>query len=558
MGTTSTSAASTTAPQYFTGVSTYSADFQQIIQRAVAIAQLPVTELTDAQTADTNKVQELQTLNPDVAALGADVTTLGALASSGGLAASSSDSSTVSVINTGAAAAATYTISDISSLASAASETSLAGYSSTQAINTSGLVNLVVGSNTYQLNLTGAGLNNISGLASAINNANAGVNATILTAGSNDYLVVSASNAGATTLQLNGVTPADLISSGGTGTETSLQTYTDATSAAVSATGQLQLVVGSNTYSINLAAGNNNLNGLAQAINGAGAGITATVTGSSGAYSLSLTSSGSTAIQLNDLQSPSNLISGTNQGSNAQFNVNGEPVTQSSNTITSVIPGISFTLQNTTTGSVTLSLASSASSLSDALQSLVTDYNTLATAVTSQEGTSTGPLVGDPIINQISQDMQQLVTYWNPASTSSIRSLSDLGVTFNDTTGQLSFDSTALSALSSAQVTDAFTFLGSSGTGFAALASNFTQLTDPISGTIQSEETGYTADSTQLGNQITTLNAHVAQIQATATASAQQADAYVAELQSEQTVVDASVESLNYVLYGRQTNANGL
>jgi len=558
MGTTSTSAASTTAPQYFTGVSTYSADFQQIIQRAVAIAQLPVTELTDAQTADTNKVQELQTLNPDVAALGADVTTLGALASSGGLAASSSDSSTVSVINTGAAAAATYTISDISSLASAASETSLAGYSSTQAINTSGLVNLVVGSNTYQLNLTGAGLNNISGLASAINNANAGVNATILTAGSNDYLVVSASNAGATTLQLNGVTPADLISSGGTGTETSLQTYTDATSAAVSATGQLQLVVGSNTYSINLAAGNNNLNGLAQAINGAGAGITATVTGSSGAYSLSLTSSGPTAIQLNDLQSPSNLISGTNQGSNAQFNVNGEPVTQSSNTITSVIPGISFTLQNTTTGSVTLSLASSASSLSDALQSLVTDYNTLATAVTSQEGTSTGPLVGDPIINQISQDMQQLVTYWNPASTSSIRSLSDLGVTFNDTTGQLSFDSTALSALSSAQVTDAFTFLGSSGTGFAALASNFTQLTDPISGTIQSEETGYTADSTQLGNQITTLNAHVAQIQATATASAQQADAYVAELQSEQTVVDASVESLNYVLYGRQTNANGL
>lgn len=558
MGTTSTSAASTTAPQYFTGVSTYSADFQQIIQRAVAIAQLPVTELTDAQTADTNKVQELQTLNPDVAALGADVTTLGALASSGGLAASSSDSSTVSVINIGAAAAATYTISDISSLASAASETSLAGYSSTQAINTSGLVNLVVGSNTYQLNLTGAGLNNISGLASAINNANAGVNATILTAGSNDYLVVSASNAGATTLQLNGVTPADLISRGGTGTETSLQTYTDATSAAVSATGQLQLVVGSNTYSINLAAGNNNLNGLAQAINGAGAGITATVTGSSGAYSLSLTSSGSTAIQLNDLQSPSNLISGTNQGSNAQFNVNGEPVTQSSNTITSVIPGISFTLQNTTTGSVTLSLASSASSLSDALQSLVTDYNTLATAVTSQEGTSTGPLVGDPIINQISQDMQQLVTYWNPASTSSIRSLSDLGVTFNDTTGQLSFDSTALSALSSAQVTDAFTFLGSSGTGFAALASNFTQLTDPISGTIQSEETGYTADSTQLGNQITTLNAHVAQIQATATASAQQADAYVAELQSEQTVVDASVESLNYVLYGRQTNANGL
>ena len=147
---------------------------------------------------------------------------------------------------------------------------------------------------------------------------------------------------------MNDATPSDLISSTGTGTETSLQTYTDETSAPVSSNGQIQLVVGSQDYSLNVSA-NNNLNGLVAAINSAGAGVTASITGSAGAYSLSLTdASGPTAIQLNDLQNPTNLITDTNQGSNASFTLNGiaTPIVESTNTITDVIPGVSFTLLN--------------------------------------------------------------------------------------------------------------------------------------------------------------------------------------------------------------------
>jgi flagellar hook-associated protein 2 len=545
------------SPLYFTGVSTYSSDFQQIIANAVAVAQQPVTALQNQVTDNTSKNASLQAMDPDVAALGADVTALGTLASTQGLAASSSDPSTVSVINTGATAPATYTVSDISSLASAASETSLAGYTATQAVSTSGTVNLVVGSKSYSLDLTGTGDNNVAGLANAINNAGAGVNATILTNGSTQYLTVSASNSGATTLQLNDVpVQPDLVSNTGTGSETSLQTYADATSTAVSTSGQLNLVVGSTTYNLDIT-GNNNLNGLAQAINNAGAGITATVTGSAGSYSLSLAASGPTTIQLNDAGVA--LISDTNQGSNASFELNGIPITQSSNNVAGVIPGVSFTLQNTTSesGSVTLSLASDGSQLSTALQSMVTDYNTLVTQVQAQQGPSAGPLGGDLLIEQISSDMQQLVTYWNPNATSSVRSLSDLGVTFSDT-GQMTFDQDTFNALSDTQLAGAFNFLGSSTTGFGALAANFTQLTDPISGLIETEETGLNQTNTDLNNQIATLNAQVAQVQADATTEAQQADAYVAELQSQQSIVDASIQSLNYVLYGRQTNANGL
>lgn len=555
------SSASITAPLYFTGLSQFSSDFQSIIQRAVQIADIPVQNLQNEQATNTADENALTALEPTVAALGTDVANLGTLASTQGLSATSSASSTVSVVNTGSSGPATYTVSDITSLASAASETSLQGYSATASVSTSGLVNLVIGSNTYQLNLTGSGDNNINGLAQAINSANAGVSATVLTSGSTGYLSVSASSTGATTLQLNDVTPSDLISSTGAGTETSLQTYADQTSAQVSSTGQLQLVVGSRDYSLNVST-SNNLNGLVAAINSAGAGVTASITGSAGAYSLVLTdSSGATAIQLNDLQNPTDLITATDQGTNATFSVGGipTPITESSNTITDVIPGVSFTLLNTTPGSVTLTLAPDASQLSSALQSFVTDYNTLASAVASQQGQNAGPLQGNLIINEISGAMQDLVTYWNPASNNSIQSLSDLGVTFSSTgTGQMSFDSSTFNALSDSQISDAFQFLGSSNSGFAALASNFSQLTDPITGMIQAQISGYETTSTELSDQITTAESYATEIQQNATAQAEAADALVAQLESEQNIVDSSIQSVNYALYGRQVGANGI
>jgi len=572
MGTTSTSPSSSSGsstltnpastPLYFTGVSTYSDDFQSIIQRAVQIASLPIQSLQNEQSTITAEQQALTALEPTVTALGNDVANLGTLASTQGLSASSSDSNIVSVVNTGATAPATYTISSITSLASAASETSLQGYSATQAVSASGYVNLVVGSNTYQLNLTGSGQNNVAGLAQAINGANAGVTASLLTSGSLEYLSVSANNTGATTLQLNEVTPGapppvDLISNNGTGSETSVQSYPDLTSTPVSSSGYVQLVVGSQTYSLDLS-GNNNLNGLVSAINNANAGVTASVIGSAGNYVLALSASGPTQMQLLD-EAPSNLLTDTNQGTSASFTLNGipTPFTESTNNISDVIPGVSFTLLSKTSDPVTLSLATDPSQLSNALQTFVTDYNTLVTAVQAQQGQNAGPLQGDLVINQITNAMQDLVTYWNPTSNSTIHSLSDLGVTFNDS-GQMSFDSSTFDALSDQQIADAFSFLGSANSGFAALAGNFTQLADPITGTIETQLQGYQTELSDISDQIATAQDYVNEVQQTATQEMAAADAYVAELQEQQNTVDASIQSLNYVIYGRQVGTTGL
>lgn len=548
----------TTGSLYFSGISTYSSDFQNIIERAVSIAQLPVKKLQNEQTDNLNKKQALVALNPAVASLGSAVASLGTIAANQGISASSSDSTTVSVVNTGATAPATYTISNIRSLATPASETSVASYADSKStpVSISGHVDLVVGSNTYHLNISSN--NNLLGLRDAINNAGAGVNASILTTDGANYLSVSANNPGVTPLQLNDQ-PLDLISNTGTGTETSTKTYADTTSAAVSVNNHVNLVVGSTTYNLDLT-GNNNLTGLKDAINAAGApGVSATITGSAGSYSLQITGPGPGTLQLNDLPARTDLISNTNQGSNADFYLNNNiHITRSSNTVNDVIPGVSFTLLNKTTStnpSVTLSVATDSSQLSSALQTFVTDYNAVVDQVQQQVGTSGGALAGDSLITDISNDMQQLATYFN--GTGSIHSLSDLGVTF-DTTGHLSFDANTVNSLSASQITDAFKFLGSSKSGFGALANNFTQISDPLTGMIRVQEDGYDTENRQLTDQINNLNERVSEIQKSTTARLQAADALVAELQSQQNMVNSSVTSLNYVLYGRQTNVNGL
>jgi len=554
------STTSSTGALYFTGISTYSSDFQSILDRANQIAQLPVQALQKQQSANQSKQQALISMDPVVASVGSAVTTLGTLASNGGMSASSSNTSLVSAISTGSPAAGTYSITNISSLASAASEMSLTGYAdaTTAAVSTSGVVNLVVGTQTYQLNISQN--NNLTGLVNAINKSGAGVTASILTSGTGatpDYLVLSANSTGATTLQLKDRrTPTDLVTSTGTGTETSLTTYADPATTPVSTSGYVNLVVATNTYALNVSA-SNNLNGLVDAINNAGAGVTASI--ADGSLSIATNDGHARTVQLNDM-TPTSIISNSNQGSNAHFFLNGIEMTRSSNTVSDAISGMSLTLNGTSSvsnPSATVSVSTNPSQLSNALQNFVSSYNNLADQVGQQVGQSGGALTGDLIIQQISSDMQQLVTYWNPASSSSIHSLSDLGVTF-DNTGRMSFDPNVFNSLSASQISDAFKFLGSSTSGFAQLAGNFTQLTDPISGLIQVQEDGYKTQNDNITAQINTLNQRISQAQAALSAKLQAADALVAQLQSQQNNVNASVQSLNYVLYGKQTNANGL
>ena len=442
------------SPQTFTGISKFSTDFQSIMDRAVKIAQLPLQAM---QNRDSDLIQQkglLGNLSAAVAGFGDSLKALGDTSGRTALGAASAQPAIVSVLNTGATAAATYVIDSVTSIATAASERSLQGYADSAAtpVGTTGDFKLVVGSNNYSFSLTN---NTLVGLRDQINNLGAGVTASILTTSDGNYLSLSATSSGQTTLAL----------------------YDDP--------------------------------------NGANA----------------------------------NLLTGTNQGTNLAFSLNGIPVTQSQNLVNSIVPGLTFTVLDKTTTPVQLQLSTTRADLSSALTTFVSNFNSLRAAVTSQTGPAAGLLSGNLLVHQLSADLRNVASY--RGSGGSVTGLSDLGVTFNNA-GQVEFDPAKVNALSEAQISDAFTFLGTASTGLGGFSRSFSQYTDPINGLIKLEQQGLDRVDQSLQKQMAALTDRIDLMQRGLALRLQQSDALLASLESQQNTITASLQGLNVVLYGKQ------
>ena len=144
------------SPLQFTGISQYSSDFQQILSRAVSIAQIPIMQLTNQETEITQEETTLGNLNSAVAAVGSALQAIGNLNAGGGaLTASSTNSAMVSATVTGTTAPTSYSISNVTSVATPAFErttNSLPDTTSTQ-VAASGAFQLVYGGQTHSFTL---------------------------------------------------------------------------------------------------------------------------------------------------------------------------------------------------------------------------------------------------------------------------------------------------------------------------------------------------------------------------------------------------------------------
>jgi flagellar hook-associated protein 2 len=212
----------TPAPITFNGSSTYSSAFQQVINRAVDIASLPMEALQTDVTNLTTQQSALSTLGTGFNSLQSAVQQLSTDAA-GSPIAQVSDSSAISATATAGALNGTYSIQvdDIGSSTSTLSDPSLP----TVTDPTSGNIS---SSSTFTLTVDGAATtitpsgSSLEDLTSAINSAGAGVQATIVNVGSNtspDYrLAVTSNNLGPDTIQLNDGTN-DLLDTLTTGTD---------------------------------------------------------------------------------------------------------------------------------------------------------------------------------------------------------------------------------------------------------------------------------------------------------------------------------------------------
>ena len=319
-----------------------------------------------------------------------------------------------------------------------------------------------------------------------------------------------------------------------------LTTVTDPTSQNIDASSDYTLVVNGVQTAISYSGGN--LNGLAQAINDAGAGVEATVVnvGSSTSpdYRLSLQSDqlGPVTMQLNDAANDggTDLLSSSSTGVLAQYTVNGKQIQSTSDTVT-LAPGLTLQLNGTSASAVTVTVAPDATAVGNALQSFVSAYNTTMTELGKNRGQGGGALAGESIVYDLTNDLDSLANY--ASGSGAIASLSDLGVTFNDTTGQLSFDQSTFDAATSGQ-SDALTaFLGSAtGGGFLEAATNtMASALDPNTGELTQEYTSLVSTIQDTSSQITAQEAQVSQLQTNLTSQMSAADAMIYSLQQQAT-----------------------
>ena len=242
--------------------------------------------------------------------------------------------------------------------------------------------------------------------------------------------------------------------------------------------------VSSRTLSIALADGSSkditltsdqtSLSGMRDAINGADAGVTASIIKvADGSYRLSVTSdktgsdnavssikvTGDSTLQgivSYDASAGSNAMTESVTAQNAKLTVNNIAIENSSNTISDALEGITLNLSDTTSGNQTLTVATDTSKANNAISGWVTAYNTLQdtfstltkyTAVdvgASSQDSSNGALLGDSTLRTIQSQLKSMLT--NTASSSTFKTLAQIGVTSDPTTGQLTVDSDKLSS----------------------------------------------------------------------------------------------------------------
>lgn len=193
-------------PANFTGQSKFASDFQQVLSRAVAIASLPMQNMQNVVSTLQARQSSLTSLQSTFSALQSAIRSIGSSASS--VTATSSNPSAVTATASSSSLPGTYTV-QVDGLGSATTTISGAGTPvvsdpTTGNISSSSSFKLTVDGKNFTITSSG---NSLDALATAINDAGAGVQATIVNVGSNsspDYRLSIASNSlAADTIQLN-------------------------------------------------------------------------------------------------------------------------------------------------------------------------------------------------------------------------------------------------------------------------------------------------------------------------------------------------------------------
>lgn len=197
--------------------------------------------------------------------------------------------------------------------------------------------------------------------------------------------------------------------------------------------GSLSIQVGSGTaHTINIDSTSNTLASLSSAINSAGIGVSASVLTDASGSRLSLVSSTSgssgnltvTSAVTDSTTSTALGYTAATTGANASLIVDGIPISSSSNTVTTVIPGVTFQLlapspvTGGTAETVQVEVLNDNSSVISSVSQLVSDYNAVIRAVNTQETRDSSgtpqPLFGTPTLTLLQEQLLSSISGSTP------------------------------------------------------------------------------------------------------------------------------------------------
>ncbi|SOB74682.1 flagellar hook-associated protein 2 [Marinobacter sp. LV10R510-11A] len=230
--------------------------------------------------------------------------------------------------------------------------------------------------------------------------------------------------------------------------------------------GKLSIAVGDKTAEITIDSSNNSLQGLANAINDAGVGVSAGVidtgngfqlvlsaddTGKANAASITATDSDGNAItdgsglsRFAYTAGDAGGLSETIEATDAKMDINGITVTRSSNSFENVIDGLSFDIKDI--GTSTVKVSQDVGAVTDRVQGFVDKFNALQGTIEGLAGFNSEAgvgslLTGDSTVRALQRELRQVLTGVVPGlENANVRSLADVGISTDPSTGALEFD----------------------------------------------------------------------------------------------------------------------
>ena len=213
---------------------------------------------------------------------------------------------------------------------------------------------------------------------------------------------------------------------------------------------------------ITIDASNNTLSGVRDAVNAADIGITATIvntgsgfklvfqsdsTGKDNSFQIDVTSSDALKnleFNTDTIQAETNEMLQSVAAQDAALTVNGVAVTRSSNVVSEVVSGVTMTLKEITASAKTITVGNDEEAVIKKVSDFVEAYNELKAKTNEltayDPGTNQGGLfLGDSAVRKLTTSIANEMGSLVEGLTGNIRTLSEVGISSNKSTGLLSF-----------------------------------------------------------------------------------------------------------------------